>query len=444
MNVASSASSFLLKEARVAIVGMSMGGVASALALRPWLDSHEQMAVFERNTSFAERGQAIGLPMPMLEQLQTQNWINYDNDYHYLTVAKRDWFVRDTQTSNPKGRLVWTQQIPMTIHNWGTLHQQLLKNKQLHKDMLHMGVQVADIDVKDSGVSLSAMSGEDLGTFDLVIAADGVNSTLRPMILADENSQPIFAGYVAWRSSVPLSKLTHIPGLLEEEEEEREESVVNEDSPSNKVTILTAAFNGGQFIGYIMPGSNPHTDERSFYWLMFAPTPTDLSFDGGKSVRDVPPLAIQELLQVADEHLPPFFGQIIKASVEHDQNLWIHPIVDQVPDKLVHPSNRLLLMGDAAATLRPHTASGTVKAFADAMVMGKIASSSPTLIDFAQTYNAERVAEGQTLVKLGQHLGAAQILNPPNWTKMSPEDYNNWWLAMISGTNFAYSNPKSE
>jgi hypothetical protein len=194
-----------------------------------------------------------------------------------------------------------------------------------------------------------------------------------------------------------------------------------------------------------MPGKEPGIDEQSFYWLMFAPPPDGITFEGGKSIRKIPPSAIEQVLQLADQHLPPFFQNIIQASVaEHNPNLWIHPIVDQSPDTLIHPSHRILLMGDAAATLRPHTASGTVKAFADAMVMGKLASNQenpPTIAEFCQAYNQERVAEGQSLVKLGQHLGQCQILNPPDWTTMSHEDYDAWWTAMLSGTNFAYKAP---
>ena len=53
-------------------------------------------------------------------------------------------------------------------------------------------------------------------------------------------------------------------------------------------------------------------------------------------------------------------------------------------------------MGDACATLRPHTASGTTKALKDAMAVGKLCKEKLTWAEVCETYQQERKSEADT------------------------------------------------
>ena len=413
----------LLSNSRTAVVGGSMGGAAVAIALQGLAAS---VSVFDRSATFDGHGHAIGLPVPMLEKLKESQFIS--SSYQHPKVVGRKWYVKDDQVADGLGREVWHQQVPLTLHHWGHLHGQL---RSRIADNLHLNVNVDEtkIEIDDDGIQLyEAGSGKDLGKFDLVVAADGVNSGIRSIIAPNKN--PIFAGYVAWRASYPLERLADAPGL---------ETLLELTSNDNDVVILTAVFEGGQFLGYRMPslGGGEDNNKPHFNIVMFAPPPPSVTFEGGKGYRTIPSEARQYLYDtIADTKLPPFFQHAIRAS---GNDLWLHPIVDESPATIIHrPSNRLLLVGDAAATLRPHTASGTVKAFQDAFCLQELAKTNPTLGEFCQIYDRQRVAEAQSLVELGKHLGSAQILNAPDWASMTEQEYADFWHNMVSGTNFAY------
>ena len=90
-------------------------------------------------------------------------------------------------------------------------------------------------------------------------------------------------------------------------------------------------------------------------------------------------------------------------------------------------SNRILLVGDACATLRPHTASGTTKALKDAMAVGKLCKEKQTWAEVCETYQQERKSEADNLVKLGTMLGYHQVIKTPAWDKMSEAQYAEWF-----------------
>ena len=447
------ASKQLLSNSRIAVVGGSMGGAAVAIALEGLASS---ITVFDRSETFDGHGHAIGLPVPMVEKLKESQFVS--SNYQYPNVVGRKWYVKDDHhhlaagDDDGLGREVWNQQVPLTLHHWGRLHDQL---RSRIVDNLHLNVVVDetkitindDNDTDDDsggGVQLRDDNGQDLGTFDLVVAADGVNSGIRSLIAPNKN--PIFAGYVTWRASFPLERMIDAPGI---------ETFLNLTSNDKDVVILTAVFKGGQLLGYRMPNLEGDNNNNKPYFniVMFGPPPPSVTFEGGKGYRTIPSEARQFLYDIAETNLPPFFQHAIRAT---EDDLWLHPVVDESPSTIIHPSNRLLLLGDAAATLRPHTASGTVKAFQDALCLQELAlgranngssdssssSSTLTLQDLCQKYDRQRVTEARNLVELGKHLGSAQIVNPPDWASMTEQDYAEFWQAMVSGTNFAYKTTK--
>lgn len=45
-------------------------------------------------------------------------------------------------------------------------------------------------------------------TADFIVAADGANSVVKRILLPETTSQPEYAGYVAWRGTVPESEVS--------------------------------------------------------------------------------------------------------------------------------------------------------------------------------------------------------------------------------------------
>ena len=141
---------------------------------------------------------------------------------------------------------------------------------------------------------------------------------------------------------------------------------------------------------------------------------------------------------MVNEHLPPFYQEIYHKTKVADR-VSIHPIFDESPENFVDPSNRLFLLGDAGAILRPHTATGTTKAVQDVFCLRDLCSQEgATWNDVAIEYQKQRKTDADKLVALGRRLGEAQVLHTPDWANMEPTDYQSWIDAQTTGGNYMY------
>jgi 2-polyprenyl-6-methoxyphenol hydroxylase-like FAD-dependent oxidoreductase len=68
------------------------------------------------------------------------------------------------------------------------------------------------------------------------------------------------------------------------------------------------------------------------------------------------------LVALSQVSLPPLLWQLVASST-----IFMQPVQDLAPTRMAF--DRAALIGDAAGTVRPHTASGTSKAFADAILL---------------------------------------------------------------------------
>jgi len=202
---------------------------------------------------------------------------------------------------------------------------------------------------------------------------------------------------------------------------------------------LSAGYPEGHIISFSMP--SPH-DPKGFImnWGLYAKAPPDLEpITSMKVVRSLSPESLAYFRSITKDAMPPFFDQMTQIKEDH---ISFHPIFDDSPSTFIHPSKRLLLMGDAGAVLRPHTASGSMKAIQDAMALRELLlsgnddandASELSWDDVCDAYNEARCAEARQLVTLGQRLGEFLVTNVPPWDKMSPSDYEEWSKIMMSG-----------
>jgi 2-polyprenyl-6-methoxyphenol hydroxylase-like FAD-dependent oxidoreductase len=102
---------------------------------------------------------------------------------------------------------------------------------------------------------------------------------------------------------------------------------------------------------------------------------------------------------------------VIRAS-PHDE-VSIQPIYDQRVDAYI--ADRLVVVGDAGAVCRPHTASGTAKALQDARCLERLGGEHDTWADLLAAYDAERSLAGAALVELGRWIGHDQVEQTPPW-----------------------------
>jgi 2-polyprenyl-6-methoxyphenol hydroxylase-like FAD-dependent oxidoreductase len=197
---------------------------------------------------------------------------------------------------------------------------------------------------------------------DLVIAADGPSSTIRPLYVPD--IKRTYAGYVAWRGTVP--------------EDQVSESVAK---------VITEKFTffhtqGIQILAYAIPAKHGILEpgKRLLNWVWYvnytedSPEHVDLMTDnnGKKHHLTLPAGGVRNEVwtrqkDYAREVLPPQFAEL----VEKTEVPFIQAITDVVPQSALLDSGRVLLIGDALAGLRPHTAMGTGRAAFDAMKLAE-------------------------------------------------------------------------
>jgi 2-polyprenyl-6-methoxyphenol hydroxylase-like FAD-dependent oxidoreductase len=186
-------------------------------------------------------------------------------------------------------------------------------------------------------------------TADLVVGADGIGSATRRILTGRDDLQ--YSGYVAFRGLEPESRL-----------------------PENLRDLLAERFTsfavpGMQMLCYLVPGERG-ANERRVNWVWYVNTAAErlpgllTGQSGHRFDFFLPPGELDAesrdaLTELVDRTLPEPFAALVRLSA-----VFMQPVFDLPPTGMV--GDRVLLLGDAAGTVRPHTASGTSKALGDA------------------------------------------------------------------------------
>ncbi|MEV4127285.1 FAD-dependent monooxygenase [Nocardia sp. NPDC049707] len=324
------------KAARVVIVGGSVGGLAAAHELRA---IGAEAAVYERSAGRMEARGAGVVMQPEVEALLVR-----------LGMSAREVSVelRERQQLHLHGRAT-RYEAPQLMTAWDTLYRVL--REPIAGLCYRLDSALSRVRVEGPEVTAEFADGYTTkGHF--LVGADGIGSATRRLL--DPATRPSYAGYVAWRGLEPESA---VPGDLLE--------------------VLTGRFtffgsDGLQMLCYLVPGPDGELAEGSrrvnWVWYMNVPErdlPQLLASRSGKPYTtflppgEILPEIAAELGATADASLPAQFAQLVRLS-----NVFMQPVFDLAPHRMV--ADHAALIGDAAGTVRPHTASGTSKAFADA------------------------------------------------------------------------------
>jgi 2-polyprenyl-6-methoxyphenol hydroxylase-like FAD-dependent oxidoreductase len=243
-------------------------------------------------------------------------------------------------------------------------------------------------------------------TGDLLIGADGGNSVVRQQFWPA--MRPSYAGYLAWRGLLPEDAM-----------------------PPAGRDMLHGDFGfannkGSHILGYLVPGE--HNDlrpgHRLYNWVWYRVADESLLAEimtdrnGRARGYAIPEGLLAErwiahLHRDAENLLPLPFRQVVEATAQP----FAQAIRDLASDQMV--AGRIVIIGDAAAIPRPHTAASTSKAAANALALADELQASPGDVDAALArWEPQQVALGKYVRQQGSQAGNYLLFHMPPFAKV--------------------------
>ncbi len=378
------------KQQRAIVIGGSLGGLFAANMLHA-LGWHVE--VFERvGDDLAARGAGIGTHDELFSVMRRLG---------IAVDASIGVEVRERVCLDHAGKVLLEVALPQMMTAWARIYRPL-------KDLLpaahyHFGMNLDRVEEDADGITAMFSDGSS-ARGDLLIAADGIRSSVRAQVLPQ--AQPRYAGYIAWRGVV-------------------DESAV---SPQTHAAIFDRyAFGlpiGEMMLAYPVPGrdNDVRPGKRSYNFVWYRPCDFDkklprLATDASGHCHGVsipPPLitpgVVAEMRAEAKALLAPQIYEI----VERAPQPFFQAIFDLESPRIT--IGRVVLLGDAAFVARPHVGMGVTKAALDAQCLAQSLAAAPgDLFAALEQYDRERRLFGTRVVARSRRLGAyieAQ-LKPP-------------------------------
>lgn len=243
----------------------------------------------------------------------------------------------------------------------GALGETLLEAALAAGVEVRFGAGIDGVSEAAHGVTVSA-SGESVRA-DILVAADGLRSTVRRLVLP-QLPAPVFNGLIGSGGIVDVPSVPSTGGLM-------------------KMTFGRQAF-----FGYIKEGNGP------VYWFDSYTSETEAG-----RVED--PVAFARLLQNLHRDDPLDNRAIISAE---RAVRGAYPDYD-IPTLTQWFTNRVVLMGDAAHAVTPHSGQGASMALEDALVLAACIEAEATPLDAFRRFEQLRRKRVEAAVELGRQGG---------------------------------------
>ena len=385
-----------------------MSGLFTAAFLRQvgW-----EVDVYERSpVELVGRGAGITTHPELMEALEKSG---AGTEFLGITVERRI-------TIDRTGRVIGERRLPQILTSWDRL-QRLLR-ETIDPAHYHLGHAFAHVEQDGSGVRVHFANGvvEDA---DLMIGGDGIRSSVRAQVAPDV--QPIYSGYYIWRGAPNEADLA--PQTLR-------------DIFPYFVFFLPPRQ---QVIGYPISGFDndltPGKRRYNFIWYRVgdASTLKRMCVDehGRQHDYSVPPPLIRknliaEMRAEAEAIMPSAFLDCLRNITQP----FFTPIYDFSAPQIVY--GRVVLVGDAGSSARPHMGFGVSKAGGDAQALADALRDHDDIDRALKQYDAVRQPVGERIMlhgrKLGTHLGVDLATEEDRrmWRLLQEDEAMMDWIAV--------------
>lgn len=362
---------------KIIIAGGSIGGLITGIAL---IKEGHEVNIYERSaTEMIGRGAGLVIQSSLMDYMM-DNGISSQKLFGVPAMER--------QILNDEGYAEHRYKNDTSFSSWSNLWRQL--KTYFPADHYHYNYQLEQVSQRHKIVR-AVFSNGSTASADLLIGADGYNSVVREYLFP--NISPSFAGYVAYRGLIPETELN-----------ENEVSFF-----ADKFTLYPYA--NSHLLAYMVPGNNGELvkGSRQLNWVWYQ-NKTEEEFkhlmidkNGVRRDYNVPATflseeSINDLKIRAKIELPP----ILSNRVLQTTDPFVQGIIDmQVPEMY---KGQIVILGDAASLVRPHTASGTAKAYQDGVTLAAQLSRHSVIENALREWNSLEMQNANSLIAYGQRL----------------------------------------
>ena len=385
---------------RAIVIGGSIAGLFVAAFLRRigW-----QVDIYERS-SVDLIGRGVGIVAHHLELFEALDKCGAGTVDIGVIAYKRI-------TLDRQGAVIAEQPLLQIVTSWDRLRQVLLK--AIDRQRYHFGHVFERVEQGGIGVRVHFTNGRSESA-ELLVACDGSRSGVRAQLAPAV--QPLYAGYYIWRGAPNEAELS---------------------AETRRTVFPYFSFflaDQLQVLGYPIAGADDELRaghrRYNFVWYRVADAQKlkemCVDDDGRQYEFSMPPPLVRkdliaQMRAEAETLLPPQFLDCL----HHIEQPFFTPVYDFCSPSLVF--GRVVLVGDAASTPRPHIGFGLSKAGAEAQALAEALANYDDLDRALTAYNAARQPLSERIVvhsrKLGTQLGVgiateedrrlAQVLQSP-------------------------------
>ncbi len=356
----------------VAIIGGGLGGLTVAQALR---QQGINAQVYEKARALRPVGAGLSLVPNGLHSLEAIT----PGITELLKAAGSQTQTLKLHKSN--GELIGQKSVtllekygqPMLQIRWSRL-QEILAS-QLPSEAIHLDHRCIDFQQNDQKVEIYFEGGKTVEA-DLLIGADGLNSIVRQILIAD--GEPDYAGRMSWRAVIKYSHSKLLP---------------------HQVMSMTAP--DGKIFGFFDLGSG------YVFWSAASLCPE------GKIAET--PAEVKSRIQQKFSGWAEPVQEILAATNAED--IVERPICDRPPLEN-WSQGRVTLLGDAAHPMVPLLGQGANTAFEDAWELAQCLSHTPNISAALANYEKSRKPRTQ-IIQMRNAVGAKRAYKPDSETYLA-------------------------